>query len=194
LRATVLLAVFAAIFVGGMVLSIGSVVLPDVTSSQTLVSHGPVTPYGVSSYQISGYFLPPIPQGQSIDINVSGYLPGTIGISLFPSGPDSLSPTGSPILFLPVLQGPYSHVTLTSTGTQAYGLLVTSLNRSSYDLVVTSVWSPYYVLRVYLPEGIFLMILGAVGVINFRESRRREAEVRKVLAEVAARKSESGKG
>ncbi|HUI85622.1 MAG TPA: hypothetical protein VLY21_00510 [Nitrososphaerales archaeon] len=191
MRATRFLAAFWVILGAGVALTIGAVVLPGVATAQTLVSNGPISPYGFASYQISGYFFPSIAKGQTIDVNVSNYTPGSIEISLFPSQPYSVSPTGTPLLFLPALEGSYSHVVLTSPETQPYGMYVTSQNRSTYTLVVKSVWSPYYVIRVYLPEGIFLIILGIVGVINFTESRRREAEVRRVMSELEARKAGS---
>jgi hypothetical protein len=188
MRARILLAVFWVILFAGVALTIGSLVLPNVSIPQRLVSHGPISPYGEYSYQISGYYFPNIPKGQSIDLNISEYKANSIAISFFPSQPGSVSPTGTPLLFLPVLQGPYTHVVLTSTATQAYGMYVTSQNRSSYTLVVNSVWSPFYVIRVYLPEGIFLVLLGVVGVINSRESQRKEEEIRRVVAELEARK------
>lgn len=189
MRAGILLVIFWVILLAGIVLTIAAVALPNVSTSQTLVSHGPTSPYGVSAYQISGYFFPSIPEGQSIDLNISNYKPNSITVSFFPSAPNSVSPSGTPLLFLPSLEGNYSHVVLTSTATQSYGMYITSQNRSSFTLVVSSVWSPFYVLRVYLPEGIFMILLGVVGVVNFRESKRTEEEYRRVMAEVQSRKT-----
>lgn len=191
MRASYLLAIFWVILVAGVALTVGSLVLPDVSTNQTLVSHGPISPYGAYSYQISGYFFPSIQQGQTIDLNVSDYKANSITLSFFPSQPNSVSPNGTPLLFLPNLEGPYSHIVLTSPATQPYGMYITSQNRSSFTVVVRSVWSPFYVLRVYLPEGIFLILLGAVGVVNFRESKRREEEYLRVMAEIEARKGGS---
>jgi len=154
-----------------------------------MVSHGPVTPYGNSSYTISGYFFPPIAKGEKITLNISDYKPGSIIISVFPSSEDSALPAGSPIFSQPNFAGTSSQVVLTSTATQPYFMYVTSQNRTPFTLTVSSVWSPFYFLRGYVSEGIFMILLGALGVIYFRGAKRREEEYRKVLAEVQARKT-----
>lgn len=184
-----LLVVFTAILLAGVVLVIAAFVLPNVTSNQTMVSHGPIMPYGNSSYQISGYFFPPIAEGEQISLNISDYKSNSISISFFPSAQGSVSPTGTPLLFLPNLVGSFSHVVLTSTDTQPYGMYVTSLNRSSFTLTVASAWSPYYSLRGYVSEGIFMILLGGLGAVYFRGAKQREEEYRRVLAEVRSRKT-----
>jgi hypothetical protein len=191
MNAGILLAVFTAILVAGVAFVVGTYILPSVPSPQTMVSHGPIVPYGNSSYTISGYFFPPIAKGEQVTLNISGYKPGTITISFFPSAEGSVSPTGSPLLFQPNLAGTSLNVVLTSTGTQAYGMYVTSENRSTFTLTVSSTWSPFYFLRGYVSEGIFMVLLGGLGVVYFRGAKRREEEYKKVLEEVRSRKASS---
>lgn len=176
------------ILAGGITLVVAAFALPNVKSSETMVSNGPVIAYGNGTSQISGYSFPQIDKGTQIILNVTGYKPNSITISFFPSAAGSVAPTGSPLLFQPNLADSEFYVILTSTDTQAYGMYVTSLNRSPFTLQVRSVWSPYTSLMVYVPEGFFLMLLGAIGVAYFRGAKRRQEEYERVLAEVRSRK------
>jgi hypothetical protein len=189
MKAGTLLTVFIVILLAGVVLLVASFVLPNISAAQTMVSHGPIVPYGDSSYQISGYFFPPIAQGEKISLNITGYESESITFSFFPSAGGSVAPIGTPLLFQPTLAGTSTSVVLTSTATQPYGLFVTSLNRTPFTLTVSSVWSPYYSLRGYVSAGIFMIILGGLGVVYFRDAKRREEEIDKVLAEVRSRKA-----
>ena len=173
---------------GGVALVIGAFVLPNVKSSQTMVSNGPVVAYGNGTGQISGYFFPPIDKGTQIILNFTGYKPNSITISFFPSAAGFTAPTGPPLLFLPNLADSEFHVVLTSTDTQAYGIVVTSQNRSPFTMQVRSAWSPYYSLMGYVPEGLFLLLMGAIGTVYFRGAKRRREEYERVLAEVRSRK------
>jgi hypothetical protein len=194
MKAAVFLLVSIIILAGGVALVVAAAVLPYVKSPQTMTSNGPVYSYGNGTVQISGYYFPPIDRGTQIVLDVTGYKPDSITISFFPSASSSVSPTGSPLLFQPNLGDSKFHAILTSTDTQPYGMYVNSLNRSSFTVQVHSVWSPYQYLVGYVPEGFFLMLLGAIGVAYSRGAKRRQDEYKRVVAEVQARKSQPSGG
>ncbi len=169
------------VLASGVFLVIAAYSLPQVKMPETFSADGPATPYGNSTYMISGYAFPPIDRGQEIRISISGYAPGTVSISLFPSVPGSVSPVGPPLFFRTGLPGPDYQIAFDSPATQPYGLYVSSVNRTSFLLTVKSVWSPFDPIRGYVPEGLLLLLAGAVGWVHFRGETRREAEYERAV-------------
>jgi hypothetical protein len=182
------------VLAAGVSLLIAALVLPHVKLPQTFSAFGPATPYGNSTYMISGYAFPEIDKGQEISIGVSEYLPGTVSISFFPAVPGSVSPSGPPILFRTDLPSPDYAITFLSPATEPYGLYVSSVNRTSFLVTVKSVWSPFDPIRGYVPEGLLLMLAGIVGWVHFRGESRREKEYERVLRGAGTGKPQGSDG
>ena len=176
-----------------LVFALATVALPQVTYPQVAVHDGPELPYGNSTYAISAYYIPTVPEGVPISVQISGYLPGTVVLSFFPSAQSVVNPTGSPDIQFDRPLGSTSNDTIVSPASQAYGIYVVSYNGTGFRLAVSSVWSPFYVVRIYTFPAMFAVIVTALMVYYFHEvgdRRRAEREVMKSLA--AGRKGDSG--
>lgn len=184
MRARFLMNVSIAIFLFGGLFTVGVFVLPSVKTPQTFTTYGPNTAYGNSTYTISGYFLPPIDSGVQISLTISDFTPNSISMSLFPSDPNSVAPTGPPLVYNSNVPGPIFHIVVVSSADQPYGIYVSSLNRTRFTLSITSTWTLFYPLRGYLPVGFFLLLLGAVGAAHFNQARRKEEEYDRVMGEI----------
>ncbi len=188
MKARLLLNISMFILIVGALFTIAVFVLPTIKTPQTFTTFGPNTAYGNSTYTISGYFLPPIDSGTQISLTLSDFTPNSISMSLFPSNPNSVAPIGPPLIYDSNVAGPIFHVVVVSSGDQAYGIYISSLNRTRYTMAVSSTWTLFYPLRGYLPVGFFLVLLGAVGAAHFNQSKKREEEYDRVMKEVRSRK------
>jgi hypothetical protein len=187
LRARILLNVSLIILISGALFTVAVFVLPIIRTPQTFITYGPNTAYGNSTYTISGYFLPPIGAGVPISLTISDFTPNSISMSLFPSSPNSVAPIGPPLVYDSDVQGPIFHIVVVSPADQAYGIYISSLNRTRFTMAVTSIWTLFYPLRGYLPVSFFLILLGAVGMLYFYQAQRREEEYDRVMAELKMR-------
>lgn len=190
MKATRWLRISEAALIIGVALAACAFVLPGVKAPQTASSVGPVYPYSNSNYTISGYLIPPVDAGQNITLKLSGYKPNSLSLSFFPSRDNNVSPSGTPLLFVASLPWPVFSAEVVAPATQFYGIYITSTNRTGFSITITSVWSPFYPLRGYVPEGVFLIIFGVLGTGYFSAARRREREEDRVISEVAARRRE----
>lgn len=188
MRAKLLLNISVFVLIVGALFTVSVFVLPSIRTPQTFTTFGPNNAYGNSTYTISGYFLPPIPSGAQIVLILSDFTPNSISVSLFPSNANSVAPIGPPLIYDSNVAGPIFRVALVSTGDQAYGIYISSLNRTRYTMAVSSTWTLFYPLRGYLPVGFFLILLGLVGTAHFNQAKKREEEYDKVMKEVRSRK------
>lgn len=188
MNARLFLNISLIILIAGVFFSAAVFVLPNIKTPQTYMTYGPNTPYGNLNYTISGYFFPPIDAGQQISVTLFDFEPNSISMSLFPSGPSSVSPTGPPLVYDPNVVGPIFHVVVDSPADQAYGIYISSLNRTKFTMEVSSTWTLFYPLRGYLPVGFFLILLGGVGSAHFYQEGKREEEYERVVKEAQSRK------
>jgi hypothetical protein len=150
---------------------------------------GPVVPYRGSNETLSGYFIPPVDVGETINISVSLFSRASLDILIFPTGEGSIAPAGPPLLQASPPGTSYA-TSLVSPQTQAYGIYVVSHNRTEFLLRVASVWSPYYVFRTYLLPAVALVMATGVATYYFTLATKREEVFEEALAE--ARSSGSG--
>jgi hypothetical protein len=194
MKATPLLRLCEVALVAGIVLGICTIFLPGVKSPQTLTAEGPVYAYDGTDYAISGYLIPPVDAGQKIQMNLSGYKPNSMSVSLFPSRDNTVSPSGTPLVFISNVPWPTFFAQTAAPATQYYGIYVSSTNHTAFRITVSSVWSPYYILGAYVSESAFLLILGGLGTAYFTGVRKREKEYERVVSEVASRRREPPSG
>jgi hypothetical protein len=155
-----------------------TLVLPQVSFPQAVSYEGPAVPYGNSTYSISGYYIPTVNQGAFVRVDLSGYSPSSVILSLFPTAQSTLSPTGPPLLTFSLSPEPDQNATILSPSTQAYGIYVVSYNDTSFRLGVSSVWSPFYDYRIYSAPAVFFLIASGIAFYYFRltAARRRWEE------------------
>lgn len=152
-------------------------VLPEVRTQQTELLEGPVSPYGGADYTFSGYVIPPVPAGSQIVIAIQGYLPNSLTFSLFPAAAGDLNPTGPALLVLSNFTGAPARVSVTAPAAESYAIFIASTNRTAFAIGIRATWSLFYVLRVYVNEGVFASIAGALAFYYFRNlEKRKEVE------------------
>ena len=176
-----------AVGVVGIIFFLGTIFLPFVKTHQTAVGTGPASPYGGSDTTLSGYLIPPVDQGGRINIVITGYTPRSISFSLFPSAGGDLSPSGPPLILVSNFSGPIERLSFVSPETQAYGIYVVSGNRTQFVIAVDGYWSPYYNLRGYASEGLFVALGGFLAYYYFRHF-----ELRRAIEEKARQETTSG--
>jgi hypothetical protein len=167
--------------------------LPEVRTPQTIVREGPSSPYGASDYTFTGYVIPPVPAGSQIIVAIQGYLPKSLTFSLFPAAAGDLNPTGPALLVMSNFTGAPFLVSVTAPASESYAIFITSLNRTGFAIGIRGTWSLFYVLRVYVIEGVFASIAAAVATYYFRwvEGRQavEEAAIREVKSQRAAERT-----
>ncbi len=175
-----------AIGIAGLVITLATVLLPTVKTHQTAIAAGPASPYGSTDSTLSGYLIPPVDKGSKISIVVTGYTPRSISFSMFPTNGGDLSPSGAPILILNNFSGPIMKLTVVSPNTQAYGIYIVSSNRTQFVIAVDGYWSPYYDLRGYTIEGLFVALGGLLAYYYFKHFELRRSIEEKASQELRA--------
>ncbi len=175
------------IVIGGSTFS-ASLVLPSVKAAQGFVVEGPALPYGNSNYTISGYFVPPVDEGNPIRVSIYAYKPNSILLTVVPLQGDLEL---QPILATSVTTPERYSANLTSSMSAPYRILITSLERTTYILTVDSVWSQFYALGTYKAPALFVVLIGLVGTLYFRYRGSREDIEENVRTELRERSSES---
>ena len=170
--------VSAAVAAAGVLLLAATQLLPLVRIQQSLSGTGPISPYGSNDYGISGYPIPSVAPGARINISVWDISPGPVFVGLFPG---SGVATGPPV-YSTQSPGTPIDVSVPSPIDQGYLVLVTTLNRTTYRLRVTSIWSPFSWLPTYTVESVPLLLAGAGGYFYFKERMRREKIEEEVMA------------
>lgn len=176
----------AALAVAALVVAV-TIVLPLVSFPQTERQQGPEVPYGNSSYSISGYYIPTVPQGTSITVEISGYAPGTVILSLFPTSQNTIAPSGPPVASFQRPTGPNASATFLSPSTQPYGIYVVSYNGTSYAITISAIWSPFYVVRLYTYPAAFALIVFAIIAYYFHETAGRRRSEREAMKYITGR-------
>ncbi len=171
---------YAALGVGLLLLA-ATIVLPNVKTDQKILAEGPVTPYDGANYTISGYFIPPVDRGTNITILLTGYEPGKLELSFFPTQDHAVQPAASPLISIANLTAPASRASVTSPDSQPYGILISSFNRTSFLLQVDSIWSPYYDLAGYVPPAVFVLIASSLSASYFARREKVEELERRAL-------------
>ena len=170
----------AALLASALVLVV-TLVLPLLSSPQVERVEGPLVPYGNSTYSISGYYIPTVASGVYVRVDLSGYKPGSVALSLFPTAENSLSPSGSPLVSIQRPTEQNVSEAFVSPATQPYGIYVVSYDKTPYLLQISSSWSSYYVLRLYTYPAVFAVIVCALVAYYFRETAARRRSEREVL-------------
>jgi hypothetical protein len=162
--------IFSWTLVVGAALVLGTVILPELSVPQQLTLSGQQRPTNETTYQLNGILIPPISKGQEIIIKATGYNPSSVLITLYTQDNNRF---GFPILSVLPQTVNYTEVG-NSPETQAYVLVITSFNGTGYQVTLTSVWSPFYILRSYLAESILVLSIGLAGTYYFRGIAKRE--------------------
>lgn len=170
------------ITVAAVAFTILSIALPNVRTEQTLIQEGPTSPYGGADYTFSGYLVPPVPAGSTIIIAINAYLPKALLMSVYPAAGGDLTPTGSSLLSISNFTGAPVRVSITAPSTEAYAVFIVSTNRSNFVIGIKGTWSLFYVLRLYVIEGVFASLAGAATYYYARiVEKRRETEEKALL-------------
>jgi hypothetical protein len=166
---------------------IATLALPYIKNPQSFIEEGPITPYGNSTYTISGYFIPPVDAGRNISLEVSYYEPNSVLLELSPLQGDAQLP---PILYGTPSGASFSG-TLVSPATQAYRLIIASFNRTVFVVKVSSVWSPFYDSRGYTVPAAFGMMGGIGGAYYFTLKRKKEEIEEQATKQIGTSPSEA---
>ena len=161
-----------------------TIVLPLITLPQTERLEGPEMPYGNSTYAISAYYIPTVPQGSDVRVELSGYAPGSAILTLFPTTQNDVAPAGSPIVRFESPAAKNVSDSFVSPASQPYGIYVVSYNGTGYQLVISSDWSPYYVVRIYVYPAAFVLIACAILAFYFRQTAPRRRWEREALGSI----------
>jgi len=73
------------IAIAALVFTACCLILPEVSTNQTIVEEGPTTPYGQADYTFSGYVIPPVPAHSQIVVAIDGYLPNSLTFAMYPT-------------------------------------------------------------------------------------------------------------
>ncbi len=182
---------FELLLIVALVFLVATLIMPAIKTPQELLATGPVRPYGNFNYTISGYYIPPVNEGDVVRVSIANFTPSSVEISVFPTQESTIAPAGPPIFEGSPVGRNYTNVFL-STQTQPYGIFVTSYNRTAYLLSVESSWSPFYNLREYFAPAIFLVFGAAVALYYYILTARKEALFEKAIQE--ARESPTAGG
>ena len=167
-----------------LLLTSATIVLPLIALPQTERLKGPEMPYGSSNYAISAYYIPTVPQGSTVRVELSGYVPGAVILTLFPTAQNDVAPAGSPIVRFESPTAVNVSDSFVSPASQPYGIYVVSYNGTGYLLVVSSDWSPYYVVRIYVYPAAFALIVCAILAYYFRQTAPRRRWEREALESI----------
>lgn len=159
----------AGVLVASVLVVLATVILPMIPAPQVDRLQGPIIPYGNSTYVISSFYIPTVQEGTPMTVRISGYEPGTIILSFFPTAENVVSATGPPLISFQRPVGDNVSETIDSPATQPYGIDVVSYNGTGYLLEVASSWSPYYVLRIYTYPAAFVVIVALISLYYFRQ-------------------------
>jgi hypothetical protein len=153
--------------------------MPYYKSPQRLEGTGPRIEFTPSQpYWINSYFIPPINAGQPISLTVLSDREGTTTVVLayYDQARESIvAPALVSVIFSPDEKGLAIFTKADRSG--PYLLTITSYN-SSYTFYLTSVWSPFYILRTLTIYAFGLLPLGLVTIYydQIVEERERIAE------------------
>lgn len=155
--------------------------MPYYKSPQRLEGTGPNVHFTTNlSYAIRSYVIPPIDEGQPINLSVLSDRPGSTTVLLAAFDPQTDTIT-SPVLVNVVFGKGQKGVAVFTNATKGgpYMLAITSYN-SSYTFTLASVWSPFYDLRSFTTYGLLAVPLGLVivyydGIVERRERMFEEA-------------------
>lgn len=155
------------------------IIMPYYKSPQRLDGTGPGIVFTPSRpYWIKSYFIPPIDAGQPISLSILSDREGatTVVLAYYDQASQSIvAPALVTVIFSPNEKGLAVFTKADRTG--PYLLTITSYN-SSYTFYLTSVWSPFYVLRTLTIYAFLLLPLGLVMIYydEIVEQRERMTE------------------
>ncbi len=187
---------FGSLLIGlGIFFLVVGVVMPYYKVPQRLEGSGPNVEFASDRpYAIRSYIVPPIDEGQPINLSVISDKPGSTAVLL--AGYDTQAQTilGPPLLNTVFGQDQKGIAIFTKTiKSAAVMLMITSYN-SSYTFTLSSVWSPFYDLRSFTTYGLFAVPLGLVLVYYDGIVEARERMFEQALANIPGRHESSKHG
>jgi hypothetical protein len=164
--------------------------LPEVKSQELTSYQGPAVSYGpgnsaLDNTSLSGYYIPPVSPGSTITVSFYDFIPKTIDISIFPTNPGDLSPSGSPIYFGNLVTNATYRFTAASG---PYGMYVISRNRTSYTLKIGAYYSRYFWIAQYDFIGVIATVSSAILLYYYTFTSKRW-----VVEQQAIREATEGK-
>ena len=165
---------YSLITLGVVFLTIG-LVMPFYKSPQRLQGSGPNVDFSAKlPYFIRSYIIPPIDDGQPINLSVLSDHPGSTTVLLAAYDSNSQTITGPVLLNVAFAKDQKGVAIFTAAGkTSPYMLQITSYN-SSFTFNLTSVWSPFYELRSLATLGLATTPFGLVIVYYDSIAERKE--------------------
>ena len=160
----------------GMVIILMSTILPLVKFPQTLLRKGPSVKFDeATTYWIDTWILPPIDAGTPFSVDLEAGSPGGLSIAILPSRGGEVIPGSSPLLthvFEPTQQT--LSASKTAPMSSEYTVFIISV-RNNFTLTISSKWSPFYDLRVYLYLGLATLPAGLLIIYydGTKESKER---------------------
>lgn len=152
-----------------------SAILPLVKLDQTLVKTGPNIQFDENiSYWIDSWTLPPIDAGTPFSIAVEANSPGGLSIVILPSQEGVVVP-GSSALLTHVFESTQQTLLVSTIVplSSEYFISIVSF-RNYYTLTITSKWSPFYFLRVFLYLGLVMLSAGFLVIYYGGVKERQE--------------------
>jgi hypothetical protein len=148
-----------------------AIALPLWKSPQRAVYYGPASPYAPDGTTLSGYYIPTVDNGSTVRVSVDNFRPGSLDISIFPSGAGGIAPTGTPVYTKTPLIN--STASFTAAATQPYGIYVISRNFTRYTLIIEATYSPNFWVASYTPIAIAAVLGSAILLYYYSFTSKR---------------------
>ena len=185
--------------VGYVLISLGvfflivGLIMPYYKTPQRLAGSGPNVEFASDRpYVIKSYIVPPIDEGQPINLSVLSDRPGSTAVLLAAYDQQAQTISGPPLLNVVFAKDQKGMAIFTQASKSApYTLMITSYN-SSYTFTLTSVWSPFYDFKSFTTYGLLTVPLGLVVVYYDGIVERRDRMFEEALRSIPGR-SESDK-
>jgi hypothetical protein len=183
MKATQWREIFDIVLVASLVLLALTLVLPSVKfpESENYVIPGLQVPS--RSSQVEFYDIPPVDAGAEVNVVFTGFQPACVQFALSPVVGDQELKA---LAYGTVGSGKSYSFSVVTNMTSELRLLALSFNGSGYTLQISSVWSPFYPIRVYTAPAVFLIIASGLGAYYYRQQVPRQRAEEKVEAELRA--------
>ncbi|MDE1858792.1 MAG: hypothetical protein KGI26_06985 [Thaumarchaeota archaeon] len=174
------------LLVASALLLLLTLTLPQYKVPETATQVVPPTANPPGGYMIYGYGIPPVVEGSTISVALSGFGPRLLEYSLAPTQGNLIL---NPIAFGRVGDGPAENFSAIAGGNYALELSIIAYNGTGFTIAYHGIWSPYDFLVVYISPAVFLVAASLAGTYYFgtriprqRNEERVEAELREAKA------------
>jgi hypothetical protein len=180
------------LIISGISFLVVGVVMPYYKVPQRMEGSGPNVEFAPDRpYAIRSYIIPPIDEGQPLNLSVISDKPGSTAVLLAGYDQQAQVILGPPLINTVFGQDQKGIAIFTKTTKSASIMLMITSYNSSYTFTLASVWSPFYDLRSFTTYGLFALPLGLVLVYYDGIVEARERMFERALANIPGRHESS---